>query len=1146
MSDVAYGIGSILPNLIAGLSPPVWGIMMLSNWLRRQVAKCASVTGRRKKTIALRPIDLELRTLLAAAISEPKLAKSPKLAGNAAIASGPSAAPLFPLADTFKLHSLPGATKTIYLDFNGQTVTGTAWNSNGNTLTFEPWSLDATATAAFTNNELEGIQRIWALVAEDFAPFNVNVTTEEPPLADLINSGGGDTRWGVRTIISSNDPLNSGAGGIAYIGSFNWDSDTPALVFNGGEKAAAETVSHEVGHALFLGHDGLGSQTYYGGHGSGQVSWGPVMGASFSPNLVQWSAGEYTNASNQQDDIAIITSRNGFGFRPDLYGNSISSATKINATKNGSVFNVNQYGIIEQRNDVDFFRMDVGNGPVSLQAIGGGAGGLSSNIDILMEVYDASGQLVASSNPDNLLTASLTFNATLGSYYVKIDGVGRGDPKGDGYTDYGSIGQFRILGTYADPENSPPVINDQTLPAVRENSPIGTIVGTPVAIEPNDDQTLTWEIIGGNTQGAFAINASTGQITVANPLALDVEINPTFALTVKVTDNGVPSRFDTGVVRIEVLDVVTWRVESGVLTVKGTASADKINVFISEGVVKVDDGIAVQSTGTAIGSLTAINLLGLQGNDSLRLDATLGTTTANAIRGAQGDDTLFSGLGNDILDGGDNLDTVTYIQALTGAKASLAVAGSQNTVGAGFDTLISIENLVGSNFGDTLTGNGLANVLEGGGGADVINGEGGDDTVSGGAGADSLNGGEGNDTLYFDTADVVVNGANGIDTARLVSATAAVNLNLLVGSLEIVDASASTFHNRFDATGATWQVKITGGSGNDTIIGGAAGDILEGGIGNDNITGASGNDTVRGGHGNDTLRVDHLDSVVDGGQGADTAVLVDVAGAATINLTAGQIENVDARSSSFNNVLNAADAPWNVTILGGSGNDTITGGQGSDVLSGGAGNDSIIGSAGNDSIEGGAGADSLDAGAGNDGLSFDNSDTRVFGGDGADTAKSTATTGAINLNLLTSQLEAVNVSASEHHNVLDASGVSWIVNITGGKGNDTIKGGSANDKLAGNAGNDVIEGGKGNDVLEGGAGIDTVSYLSASGSVTVNLTTGKASGAAGTDTLSTFENIIGSAFNDKLTGNSGANVIRGGGGLDIINGAGGLDSIIRP
>jgi Ca2+-binding RTX toxin-like protein len=1116
--------------------------MMLSNWLRRQIAKCVPNARRRQRALAAQPMSLELRTLLAALLSDPKLAYSPKLASSAAVA-GPAAAPLFPLGETFKLHSLRGATKTIYLDFDGQSVSGTAWNSNGNTLVFNPWTLDGTATAAFSNNELEGIQRIWAQVAEDFAPFDVNVTTEEPPLQDLMNTGGGDTRWGVRTIISSNDPLNSGAGGIAYIGSFNWDSDTPALVFNGGEKPAAETVSHEVGHSLFLGHDGLPNQEYYGGHGSGAVSWGPIMGAAFSPKLSQWSAGEYLNANNQQDDIKIITTQNGFGFRPDQAGNSIAGSVKISATKNGSVFNVDQYGIIEQRNDSDFFRLDVGNGPVSLYAVSGAVGGLNSNLDILMEVYNANGQLVASSNPDDQITANLTFNAVLGAYYVKIDGVGRGDPKGDGYTDYGSLGQYKILGTYADPENSPPIINDQTLPAVRENSPVGTIVGTPVAVEPNDDQQLKWEIISGNNGGAFAINQSTGLITVANSSAIDFEVNPVFNLTVRVTDNGTPVRSDTGVVRIEVRDVVTWRVEAGVLTVKGTAIGDKINVFAADGVVKVDDGIAVQNTGVAIGSLTAINLLGLQGNDILRLDATLGTTTANAIRGAQGDDSLIGSLGNDTLDGGDGLDQASYIQALKGVTVSLGVAGPQNTVGAGIDTLISIENLGGSNFADILTGNGLANVLEGGAGADVLNGEGGDDTIAGGAGADSLNAGDGNDTIYFDTADVVVNGAGGVDTARIVNATAAVNLNLLVGSLEVVDASASAYNNRFDATGATWQVKITGGSGHDTIIGGSAGDVLEGGTGNDNITGAGGNDTVRGGHGNDTLRIDNLDSVIEGGQGVDIAVLVSAAAAMNINLAVGQIESVDARESTFNNVLNAGDAPWNVTILGGSGNDTITGGQGADLLAGGAGNDSIVGGAGNDSIEGGAGADSLDGGIGNDGFSFDNLDTKVQGGDGTDTAKSTATTGAINLNLFTSKLETVSVAASTHNNVLDASGASWIVNITGGSGNDTIKGGSGNDKLVGGLGNDLIEGGKGNDVMEGGAGIDTISYLSATGSVTVNLTTGQASGAAGTDQIVAFENINGSTFKDTLIGTTGANVIHGGGGLDIIDGKGGGDSI---
>ncbi len=98
---------------------------MLSNWLRRQVAKCVSITGRRKRNMALRPLDLEMRTLLAAAFSDPRVATSPKVAGAASIAAGPSAAPLFPLAETFKLHSLPSATKTIYLDFNGQIVTGT-------------------------------------------------------------------------------------------------------------------------------------------------------------------------------------------------------------------------------------------------------------------------------------------------------------------------------------------------------------------------------------------------------------------------------------------------------------------------------------------------------------------------------------------------------------------------------------------------------------------------------------------------------------------------------------------------------------------------------------------------------------------------------------------------------------------------------------------------------------------------------------------------------------------------------------------------------------------------------------------------------------------------------------------------------------
>jgi|GEM_PF-2090059 len=1113
---------------------------MFANWVQRFVKQSIRASGRRTRRAVGRMVLMESRTLLSASIgASPKINNPfPSQSG----ARGAQNVPLFPLADTFKLHSRPNASKVIYLDFNGQSVTGTAWNSNGNTLVFNAYSDEG--DASFTNNELETVQRIWARVVEDFAPFDVDVTTEEPPLADLMNTGGGDTRWGVRTIISSNDPLNSGAGGIAYIGSFSWDSDTPALVFNGGEKAAAETVSHEVGHALGVVHDGRTSpsEEYYSGHGTGETSWGPIMGASFSPKLTQWSRGEYTSASNQEDDLSIMTTGYGFGYRTDDFANEAGGATKIVATKTASTYNVEQKGVIEKRTDFDFFRIDAGSGLVNLTINGGP---VDSNIDILVEVYDANGLLVASSNPEDLLTATISFTATLGAYYIKIDGVGKGDPLGTGYTDYGSLGQYRITGTYADPENSPPIINDQALAAVRENSPIGTFVGTVIAIDPNEDQTLTYEIIGGNTGGTFEINPQNGRITVKNPASLDWEVNQVFRLTVRVTDNGIPVRSDTGVVTIEILDVTTFTFTGGTLTVKGTRFNDQINVLNAGDTININDGLSVIKTGITAASVTKINLLGLAGHDKLQLDGTLGTAKISTISGGLGDDTLSGSLGQDTLDGGLGIDTASYLQAVSGVTVSLLLSGSQNTGGASLDLLTAIENLTGSNFSDVLTGNGDANLLLGGLGNDTLNGGLGNDTLEGGQGADALSGGDANDLLIFDTADTSVLGAAGIDTAKLVNPSAAVTLSLLPGQIEIVDASASTFNNSLDATGASWNVKITGGTGKDTITGGNGNDTLEGGGGNDVIAGGAGADLIGGGHGNDLLRFDNLDTSVVGGPGKDTAVVTNATGGANLNLAIGQIEIVDATSSTFNNTFNASDALWNVNIYSGSGNDLILGGKSVDILSGGAGQDTIIGGLGNDTLLGGTGADSVDGGDGNDTLQFDNLDTAVVGGAGTDSANAAGTTGAITLNLLTSKLETVNASSSTFANKFDATGATWIVNVTGGSGADTLIGGNLNDKLFGGPGSDLILGNLGNDVLDGGAGIDTVSYATATSRVEVSLANGRAVGGAGTDSLVGFENLTGSNFNDFLTGNSGANIIRGGLGIDSIIGGGGTDSIIQ-
>ncbi len=102
--------------------------------------------------------------------------------------------------------------------------------------------------------------------------------------------------------------------------------------------------------------------------------------------------------------------------------------------------------------------------------------------------------------------------------------------------------------------NHAPVIADQAF-AVNENSADGTVVGTVAASDPDAAQTLSYRITAGNTSGAFGINSSTGQITVANSAALDYETTPTFLLTVQVTDNGSPAESSWATVTINLVNV---------------------------------------------------------------------------------------------------------------------------------------------------------------------------------------------------------------------------------------------------------------------------------------------------------------------------------------------------------------------------------------------------------------------------------------------------------------------------------------------------------------------------------------------------------------------------------------------------------------
>ncbi len=343
----------------------------------------------------------------------------------------------------FGLSSRPTSNYTIYLDFNGHVNSGeTQWHRLGyGKITTPAYSLDSNGSS-FSNAELKSIYEIWLRVSEDFAPFDVNVTTVEPSTSALIKSGKNDNTYGVRVCIggSSSDWLKKTAGGNSVLDSFTADSDTPAYVFSkefSAAKNVAEEVSHEVGHTLGLGHDGYRNAPYY----SGADGWAPIMGNGHSQPLTQWSKGEYVGATNKQDDLEIITTRNGFGYRSDDFGNTTAKAKTISVATSGVCAN----GIVEKNTDVDVFKFEYGGGKLALNV-----GGIESvtNLDALVKLYDASGKLLQTFDPSDSLSATVEITGrAVGTYCLSVEGTGLKKNGSVIYTDYASLGQYWIVAT---------------------------------------------------------------------------------------------------------------------------------------------------------------------------------------------------------------------------------------------------------------------------------------------------------------------------------------------------------------------------------------------------------------------------------------------------------------------------------------------------------------------------------------------------------------------------------------------------------------------------------------------------------------------------------------------------------------------------
>ena len=368
----------------------------------------------------------------------------PALVDAAASIPGPETAATLDAAaapaDVFALHSLPSSTKVVYLDFDGHVMDGEYWNSRFSVGRFvnQPYDIDGDPTT-FSDTERARIIEIWQRVADDYAPFDVDVTTEDPGIEGLRRSSSGDTTFGTRTVITSSDwfaAANGGRriGGIALLNVFTSSTDHASYVFSGNlaggnAKSVAEAASHEAGHTFSLDHDGSGTADYYSGHGS----WGPIMGTPYSRAVSHWSNGQYPGATNTlEDDLAEIGSRG--GVRADDHGNASGTATPVAA---GS-----HRGLIGVGGDVDVFRVAPAGGSTRVTVRGGTN---ATNLLARMTVRNANGDLVIRIDPTTVTGWSLStlVPAATGPFTVEIEGSDWLTPD-TGFVAYGSMGEYTL------------------------------------------------------------------------------------------------------------------------------------------------------------------------------------------------------------------------------------------------------------------------------------------------------------------------------------------------------------------------------------------------------------------------------------------------------------------------------------------------------------------------------------------------------------------------------------------------------------------------------------------------------------------------------------------------------------------------------
>jgi hypothetical protein len=392
---------------------------------------------------------------------------------------GPAAS----LSSLPQLSSSPGSTAKLYLDFNGDfQATWGAWNN----VTTPVYDRDGDPTS-FSATELAHIQEIWARVSEDFAPWNIDVTTIAPgSLANQVVAHiaiGGNGSW-----------YSSGVGGVAYIGGFYNSAPNVGYVFSNNLSSArsvAECASHEAGHLFGLYHQSVWSgTTLVQEYNPGNSAWSPIMGNSYSGARSTWHNGVTNQSSTTtQDQIVVLAnSSNNFGLRTDDFGNTIGTASTLPIT-NGTV---NFAGLINRHDDVDVWQFTTTGGALSFTLTVSQYG---PNLDGILELRDANNTLLVLADPTGSFNASISTTVVAGTYYL----VARSDGT------YGNMGRYTISGSVPQTVQDPQIRLQLSGATLSSGSSVN--FGSVMA-GSSDTRTFTVQNVGGGTLNLTAIDPS--------------------------------------------------------------------------------------------------------------------------------------------------------------------------------------------------------------------------------------------------------------------------------------------------------------------------------------------------------------------------------------------------------------------------------------------------------------------------------------------------------------------------------------------------------------------------------------------------------------------------------------------------------------